>query len=96
MPKSSRLLAWPTRRWLELYGRSVPLSNRSSRIRDPKFEGLIPNYFSIFAASGRLASAEASLMRRLIPAADPNLPVLDLLQNQSPIETKGLHPSRRL
>jgi hypothetical protein len=41
MPKSSHLLAWPTHRWLELYGRSVPLSNRSSRSsrsRDPKFK----------------------------------------------------------
>ena len=27
MPKCSHVLAWPTRRWLELYGRTVAVSN---------------------------------------------------------------------
>ena len=56
MPKSSRLLAWPTRRWLELYGRSVPLSNSSSRIRDPRFE-------DSFLATFRYSLPVAALLR---------------------------------
>jgi hypothetical protein len=59
MPKSSHLLALPTHRWLELYGRSVPLSNRSSRSsrsRDPKFKDSLLNttrYLLRVAASFR-------------------------------------------